>query len=149
MSRHRHLREVDLPIKATDTQYPCEPEHHHAVSGCRHKVVVLLDDFAVLPMVQTELLEPIVEVPEHLEATGFHACEHVENARFDTDAAIFELGMVIEHVEALRPVLVREGDAGAFQGLPAAVPGPWFPQARRTLACTTGVASRSRWHLTT
>ena len=66
---------------------------------------MLLDDPAVLPLIQPELREPVRMMLHHLETTGLHSLKHLHNASLDTDALVFKLGVLVPHVEALRPIL--------------------------------------------
>src|SRR5215510_14585607 len=102
-------------------------QHHHRVAGGAHKVVTLLVHPAILAMVKPVFIEPISKVLENLEAPALHPNQHVLNASLNTHAAVFELRMLVQHVQTLRSILISQRLAGAFQGLPATVtrPGPW------------------------
>src|SRR5215510_11249443 len=101
-------------------------QHHHRVARGAHKVVTLLVHPAILAMVKPVFVEPIGKVFENLEAPALHPNQHVLNASLDTHAAVFELRMLVQHVQTLRSILISQRLAGAFQGLPATVtrPGP-------------------------
>src|SRR6185436_9505065 len=48
--------------------------HHHQRVACRrHQVIELLDDLAVLAVIEPELLEPFGQMREHFQAAGLHA----------------------------------------------------------------------------
>src|SRR6185436_20639378 len=65
-------------------------EHHQRVASCRHQIIELLDDLAVLAVIEPELLEPVGEMRKHLELAGLHAAEHFHQAGFDAAAAVHE-----------------------------------------------------------
>jgi hypothetical protein len=59
-----------------------------------------------------------------LELSGLHSIEHGHKPGFYAHAAVIELRVIPEHVQALIAVLFRQGNAGAFQRFAAPVPWP-------------------------
>src|SRR5262249_20975143 len=57
--------------------------------------------------------------------------EHVRNAGLDRHRSVLELRMVVQHLKALRSVLIRKRLAGAFQRLASTIP---WPRPRQSLA---------------
>jgi hypothetical protein len=53
-----------------------------------------------------------------------HPVEHHHQAGLDGYAVVFELGVLVEHVEALVAILLGEGYASALQGLALTVTRP-------------------------
>src|SRR6516164_6495749 len=68
---------------------------------------------------------------QHLEAPALHPNEHVRNAGLDRHRSVLELRMFVQHLEALRSVLIRKRLAGAFQRLASTIP---WPRPRQLLA---------------
>src|SRR5262245_28910795 len=106
-------------------------QHHHGVARGRHQVVALLVNAAILAMIQPKFFEPLIQVLQHFEAPALHPNEHVCNAGLDRHRSILELRMLVQHLEALRSVLIRKRLAGAFQRLASAIP---WPRPRQVLA---------------
>src|SRR5216683_3936458 len=67
-------------------------------------MVVGLVDAAVFAVIDAELFEPLGEVRKDLEATGSHAVENAQHARFHSVGAVGKLGALGEHRHALRPI---------------------------------------------
>src|SRR5262249_14305683 len=53
-----------------------------------------------------------------------HSVEHHHQARFDGHAAVLELRVVGQHIQALVPILFSKCDAGALKRFPLAISGP-------------------------
>src|SRR5262245_65227248 len=82
-------------------------------------------------MIKPEFFEPLIQVPQHLEAPALHPNEHVRNAGLDRHRSVLELCVLEEHLKALRSILIRKRLAGALQRLASAIP---WPRPRQTLA---------------
>src|SRR5262249_51877517 len=106
-------------------------QHHHGVARGRHQVVAFLVNAAILAVIQPKFFEPLIQVLQHFEAPALHSNEHVRNAGLDRHRSVLELRMLVQHLEALRSVLIRKRLAGAFQRLASAIP---WPRPRQTLA---------------
>jgi len=112
-------------------------QHHNCVARCSHQVVTFLHDFPILAVIEPEFFPPIIQVLEHFEPTRLHSSQHVHQAGLNTDrllaGALKVMREFVKHVETLRLVLLRQGNAGAFQSLAVAVPRPgprqFLPQA--------------------
>src|SRR5262249_17010796 len=63
-----------------------EPLHHQCVSRGTQQIVVLLNNLAVLAVIQAKLLQPIIEVFENFPSAGLHPDQHVRNASLDANA---------------------------------------------------------------
>src|SRR5215813_13127524 len=75
-------------------------------------------------MVEAKLLPPIHVFLEDPEFAGSHSVEHHHQARFDGHAAVLELRVVGQHIQALVPILFSKCDAGALKRFPLAISGP-------------------------
>src|SRR5215831_13443940 len=106
-------------------------QHHHGVARGRHQVVALLVHLPILAMIKPEFFEPLIQVPQHLEAPALHPNEHVRNAGLDRHRSVLELCVLEEHLKALRTILIRKRLAGALQRLAATIP---WPRPRQFLA---------------
>src|SRR5262245_5569867 len=72
-------------------------------------------------MIQPKFFEPLIQVLQHLEAPALHPNEHVRKAGLDRHRSVLELRMFVQHLEALRSILIRKRLAGAFQRLASAI----------------------------
>ena len=75
--------------------------HHKRIPCGRHQVVAFLYNLAVLAVVETEFLPPVIEVLEHFEAARLHPREHVHQTGLDTDRFLaVAFNVVREFVQA-------------------------------------------------
>src|SRR5262249_40802011 len=75
-------------------------------------------------MVEAKLLPPIQVFLEDPEFAHPHSVEHHHQARFDGHAAVLELRVVGQHIQALVPILFSKCNAGALKRFPLAISGP-------------------------
>src|SRR5262249_13084871 len=66
-------------------------------------------------MVEAKLLPPIQVFLEDPEFARPHSVEHHHQARFDGHAAVLELRVVGQHIQALVPILFSKCNAGALK----------------------------------
>src|SRR5262245_37310738 len=104
-------------------------QHHHGVARGRHQIVVLLEHLPVLAMIEPEFLEPLIQVLQHFEAPGLHPNEHVLQPSLNRHRSVLELRMLVQHLKALRSVLIRKRLAGALQRLASTISWPRPRQA--------------------
>src|SRR5262245_7376974 len=115
------------PTVASITIAPTGPsrcritQHHRGVARGRHQVVALLVNAAIPAVIQPKFFEPLIQVLQHFEAPALHPNEHVRNAGLDRHRSVLELRMFVQHLEALRSILIRKRLAGAFQRLASAI----------------------------
>src|SRR5713101_2027644 len=82
--------------------------HHDRVARRGDKVVSLLHDETVLTAIVAKLLHPLLLPTEHLEAPGLHALEHLGNARLHAHADRLMRGVILQHLQSVMAILVRQ-----------------------------------------
>src|SRR5262249_47840787 len=93
-------------------------------------------------MVEAKLLPPIQVFLEDPEFARPHSVEHHHQARFDGHAAILELRVVGQHIQALVPILFSKCNAGALKRFPLAISGPTPTEIAAPETDSRGVLNR-------